>query len=218
MINQEAFIKRVIESVLAQMAQPTWFIPKTDQMCHLSEWVRENANDHVRLVDDVEKADVLCLVSSSARIFAEVARGYGEHEQAQLVLNHLSLGKKVIVVEEGIPYRKYKETCPSKLYEKWLSNEAVLKTYGIEFVKSETLFHRSITKNISDLKASNPLVAADVSSFMVKERVITESQLSQIPQKNAQTITIQANAIVTPLAQDYIRQEHLVIKRASDRS
>lgn len=200
------------------MKQSAWFIGKTDNTCHLSELIKDNMKDKVNLVDEIEEADVLCLVNSNAKMFAEITRAYADNEEAKQVLDHLSIGRKVIVVEEGIDYRKYKQTCPSKLYERWLSYEQTLKSYGVEFVKIEELLISSKESEFCPFESSNLNTEVDTSNSVIAERVVTESNLSQIPKKNSKTITIKSDAIVTPLAQDYIRQEHLILKRASDRS
>jgi ethanolamine utilization protein len=218
MMNQEAFVQLIVQKVMERIGKQAWFIPTSEDSDAFTEWVKQEAGDLVRLVDFAEEAEILCLTASSARVFAEVSRGYAEHENAKLILEHLSLGKTVFVLEEGIAYRKYQETCPEKLYEKWLSYENTLKSYGVKFVTKETLFNTVSVQGRQSASVSQKLQSTQGSICHVDQRVVTEKVLSRIPQKNTQTIAIQANAIVTPLAQDYIRQEQLEVQRVPERS
>ncbi len=210
MMNQEAFVQLIVQKVMERIGKQAWFVPASEQSEVFEAWLRENSADKVRLVSTPEEADVICLTVASAKLFAEIGKGYGDHEHTAVILNQLALGKKVCILEEGIPYRKYEATCPPKLYEKWLSYEETVKSYGVQFVSRETLFG-SVKHSVLE----TPIKGA---CHVLDQRVVTEKILSRIPQRSTQTIAISKDAIVTPLAQDYIRQEQLEIKRVPERS
>lgn len=210
MMNQEAFVQLIVQKVMERIGKEAWYVPEPEQNESFIAYLLETAGDQVRLVDSANEAEVVCLPQTSAKLFAEVAKGYGDLPHTEEILTHLAKGKKVCILEEGIPYRKHAATCPEKLYEKWLSYEAVAMSYGVRIVNREALFSSKgacLSKN-----------TVDSGVCQINQRIITEKVLSLIPNRNAQRIEILTDAIVTPLAQDYIRQEQLHIKRVSERS
>lgn len=213
MMNQEAFVQLIVQKVMERIGKQAWYVPASEQSEGFEAWLLETAADKVRLVSVPDEAEVICLPVASAKLFAEIGKGYGDHEHTAVILNHLALGKKVCVLEEGIPYRKYAETCPPKLYEKWMSYEEMVKGYGVQFVSRAALFG-GIKREVPELTK----VSAAGACHVLEQRVVTEKVLSRIPKRSAQAIAISKDAIVTPLAQDYIRQEQLEIKRVPERS
>ena len=209
-MNQEAFVQLIVQKVMERIGKQAWFVPESEQREAFEAYLLETAAHQVRLVSSPEEADVICLPAASAKLFAEIGKGYGDHEHTAVILAHLAQGKSVYVLEDGIPYRRHAATCPAKLYDKWLGYEETVQSYGVKFVKREDLF----AGGKSDLASKT----AHKTICHVDQRVVTEKVLSLIPQRNTQTIAIGKDAILTPLAQDYIRQEQLEVKRVSERS
>lgn len=210
MMNQEAFVSLIVQKVMERIGKEAWFVPECEQKEALEATLRQIGGRPVRFVNQPEEADVICLPQTSAKLFAEIGKGYGEHTYTEMVLEHLARGKAVYVLEDGIPYRKHALTCPDKLYQKWLSYENAVKAYGVKFVKREEL--------LTTVNSAPTAETVNQDVCQVSQRVITEKVLSLIPQRDRQNIEIGKDAIVTPLAQDYIRQEQLSIKRVSERS
>ena len=217
MMTQDAFVQLIVEKVMLRLGKQSWYLVGKDS-CELEELVKKQGEHHVYWTETPEQADWICVSEASARTLAEIARGYGDTEETKFLIEAIAQGKKVCFLEEGLHYRKYKETCPAKLYEKWQSNESVLLSYGVRFTTVGQLFGNKVENRNG---ATEPLEGA---TELLKEptelraKLITENILSRLPQKGSKDIQIKDDAIVTPLAQDYIRQERLNILRVSERS
>lgn len=225
MMTQDAFVQLIVEKVMKRLGKEPWFLmgKESDE---LEELVKKLGENQVYWTETPEQADWICVTKTSARTLAEIARGYGDSDETKFLIEAIAEGKKVCFLEEGIHYRKYRETCPAKLYEKWQHNEAVLLSYGVRFTTVGQLFGnmtenswkscggevKSLTEN------GESAVKTTEGTTEIRAKLITENLLSRLPQKGSKHIQINEDAIVTPLAQDYIRQERLNILRVSERS
>lgn len=106
-----------------------------------------------------------------------------------IVTEFLFNGGEVVLVEEGLEYKKYtKPAALINLYDKYLEK---VQEFGIKIVK------RTEVKNI----------------FNAKEKVylkglITESRLKRLGLKN-QTLEVDAKSKITSLAMDYIKENSI---------
>lgn len=106
-----------------------------------------------------------------------------------IVTEFLFNGEEVVLVEEGLEYKKYtKPAALINLYDKYLEK---VQEFGIKIVK------RTEVKNI----------------FNAKEKVylkglITESRLKRLGLKN-QTLEVDAKSKITSLAIDYIKENSI---------
>lgn len=106
-----------------------------------------------------------------------------------IVTEFLFNGEEVVLVEEGLEYKKYtKPAALINLYDKYLEK---VQEFGIKIVK------RTEVKNI----------------FNAKEKVylkglITESRLKRLGLKN-QTLEVDAKSKITSLAMDYIKENSI---------
>lgn len=210
-----------------ESVKPTWYMPPTEGQCELMQSFRDQMKAFYSPVTDPKSAEILCIGTTSAKALAEIGRGYGDTETAQLVLEHLALGKEVHILEEGIIYRRYEQTCAPKLYAKWLSYEDGVRELGVQFVNRNTgfpLVDSAVTGQVpavakpgaSDISAEKVQGASEQKerkSVKLSDRVITERMLMQMRPSAGLQIDIENNAKVTPLANDYIRAERLKINR-----
>lgn len=225
MMTQDAFVQLIVEKVMKRLGKEPWFLMGSESN-ELEELVKKLGENQVYWTETPEQADWICVTKVSARTLAEIARGYGDSEETKLLIEAIAEGKKVCFLEEGLHYRKYRETCPAKLYEKWQSNEAVLLSYGVRFTTAGQLFgdmakvgEKTCGGEVRSLSENGESTAKNSEGTTeLRAKLITENLLSRLPQKGSKDIQINEDAIVTPLAQDYIRQERLNILRVSERS
>ncbi|HCO74875.1 MAG TPA: ethanolamine utilization protein, partial [Clostridium sp.] len=69
------------------------------------------------------EADIAIVSTLSIKSMANIATLTGINEEENFIINMLLAGKKVYVLENGLEYRKYKNTAPRALYNKYLSFE-----------------------------------------------------------------------------------------------
>lgn len=219
-VNKQAFSK-------AQAEKKCFHMPPTEGQSQLMQSFRDKMKTQYISVTEPSQADILCIGSASARALAEVSQGYGETRVSELMLEHLAQGKEVWLLEEGLVYRKYEATCAPKLYEKWMGYEKAVCEMGVKVLSVELFLkegHNLMAGVACSKKIENTLVTSEVSqvkdpnleSIYLEAKVITERMLMQIKQPSQKALLIQSSAKVTPLAQDYIRQEGLNLQRLEE--
>ena len=81
------------------------------------------------------EADIAIVSKLSIKSMANIATLTSINEEENFIINMLLAGKKVYVLESGLEYRKYKNTAPRALYNKYLSFEKELEVYGIDVIE-----------------------------------------------------------------------------------
>ncbi|MGG0806875.1 hypothetical protein ABE144_04355 [Brevibacillus laterosporus] len=156
-----------------------------------------------------------------------------------LITQALLQGKKVYLLQEGLEHRQFHRTAPAHLFDLYQSYEQKLVSFGVTLInkvdihllgQEERHLERPITQSICqgssehldsncegkhDLhvnEASN-LVDAAEKVWHIEQRVISESVLKKLCLLGAQSFTILPNAILTPLAKDFVRMNQLTVKK-----
>ncbi|MGL5085383.1 MAG: hypothetical protein ACRC68_06625, partial [Clostridium sp.] len=112
----------------------------------------------------------------------------------------------------GMFYKRYKNSAPKQLYNKYLDFEKTLINYGVEILSSSFANISTIDDKVfSGNNKSNSNV-----SDVIKKKLITESDVRGQYIKGTRLIVIDSKSIVTPLAKDFIRINHIEIMRDSD--
>ncbi|TVX92476.1 ethanolamine utilization protein [Paenibacillus agilis] len=210
--------------------------------------------------------DLLIIPKVCLQLLANLANGLSAGPRERFVLTMLLKGRQVVVLEEGLLYRKYKATAPIHLYKLYEGFAHQLSNYGIRTVKTSELLsvclehgqgtgasvetlaedmdHQdsqqqekqlqmaqqqsdaqlrcSLTRTRTEETASScatPQVStAALSEAMTSEvltsKVITEAVVKKFRQTHHRDeIVISKSSIITPLAQDYLRMQHMQVHR-----
>lgn len=162
-------------------------------------------------------ADVVIIPELDMGLLGQIALGIGDSKEAKIVLENLLKGKPVYVLEQGITYRQYKSTAHRTLYTLYSDYENKIKQYGVRLIHDvcEILTDQRMQyKNIQQTSEIVPEVAIDHEAInLTSKKVILESDLTRGVIQGMTEVIIKKGAIVTPLADDYIKAHHLVIKR-----
>lgn len=119
----------------------------------------------------------------------------------KFVMNALLLGKRVVVLKEGVEFYSYENTASRFLYQELLRHESRLENFGLMIVSSVDLAKTlAIEKNNSYNRTE----------IAVAEVVINERKIIDMA-KNAKdkTIVVAKNTVITPLAYDYIKENNI---------
>ncbi|MDN9010162.1 hypothetical protein [Brevibacillus laterosporus] len=156
-----------------------------------------------------------------------------------LITQALLQGKKVYLIQEGLEHRQFHRTAPAHLYDLYQSYEQKLVSFGVTLIKKadihllgqkERYLERPITQSVckrsseqsdtncaggQDLHANEAshLLDAEEKVWHIEQRVISESVLKKLCLLGAQSFTILPNAILTPLAKDFVRMNQLTVKK-----
>lgn len=83
--------------------------------------------------------DVLIIPKVCIQLLANLANAISAGPRERFVMTMLLKGKAVIVLEEGLQYRKYKASAPVLLYKQYDGYVDKLKSFGIQIMKEAEL-------------------------------------------------------------------------------
>lgn len=163
---------------------------------------------------------------------ASLALGMSSSKMLSKMIEAIFMGKNVIVLEDGMEYRKFKGTAPKTLYKTFLEYEEKVRNFGVRIVQVDSLkieLNQKKSKNnlIEDETAkhnadvvfhkevqSTEIIEVKDSLHIRNKKLIAESDLRKVYMNGVRNITIDKKSILTPLAKDFVRIYHLNITRA----
>ncbi len=154
--------------------------------------------------DDYSKLEIssiehIIVPNLTNNTLAKVALGIVEDQVTALLSDAFFCGKHVVVLEEGIQYRKYKAIASSPYLELFRRYEEQMVQFGASIVNEE------------DVVAA--LEGVPMCSCVMNKKVITEVDIKKLYEKGHEEITISKESIISPLASDYVRTHGIGIKR-----
>lgn len=166
------------------------------------------------------EADILVIPYLSIKSMANLANLSVSEELEEFIIKMLMIGKEVYILEEGLEYRRYKNTAPKALYSKYLDFEKQLKIYGIQVI-SYIGEIKNLDKNLLKLEEKNiseeNIFISDESNKSIVEirnkKVISESEIKKAFLNGINSLVIDKKSIITPLAADFIKTHNLIVKR-----
>lgn len=164
------------------------------------------------------KADTIVVSELTIKAMANLATLTGTNDEENFIIKGLMEGKKVYILKDGIEYRKYKNTAPKALYNKYLEFEKELKIYGINIIEhisgcmdNETK-QEEITDEVSSVQTLS-LGEAELNLDLTKKKLISEADIRKPFKSGMKFLIIDKKSILTPLANDFIRIHNLKVKR-----
>jgi ethanolamine utilization protein len=156
---------------------------------------------------------------------SSMALGLCKDSVQEFITEALFNEKKVYVLKEGIQYREYSRNANEALYNLYNQYECKIMSYGVVLVNEASLLESiqmGVTCNDRHSKIATQTniegLEDTLQSHQVVEinnkRLITESDLIKLYTNGIKEVKILKKAILTPLAQDYIRLKQLKITRA----
>lgn len=173
----------------------------------------------VRYYDEsVRDCDLLVIPMMCLQLLSYLANGISAGARERFVLTMLLKGKRVIVLEEGLLYRKYKHTSPVMLYKLYDGFANQLKSYGMMTVRESDLLSACVNderiaetqKEVFNTDASVDLIPQ---SEVLTSKVITEADVKKYRLQNVKEIVIARQSIITPLAQDYLNTHQMSVRK-----
>ncbi|MDZ5253854.1 TIGR02536 family ethanolamine utilization protein [Clostridium sp. LIBA-8841] len=186
------------------------------------------------LTSECKDCDILLISKLCIKGLSNIAQGTCTTKSENFALEMLLKGKKVYILEEGIEYRKYKNTAPKVLYNKYIKFEEELLAYGIEVIddlnkilignKEERLascneIKCKINENVclceekkqfeGEKNLETSIVEDKFTINLSNKRLVSESDLRKPHISGVRTLIVSKKAIITPLAKDYIRINNL---------
>jgi ethanolamine utilization protein len=160
--------------------------------------------------DSVGMFDYIIVPKLTNHDLGSIAMGLEQSDVSCIVIEGIFHGKTIIVMEEGIVYRKFKETSNPNFYKMFETYENKLVSFGIHVIKKQNICEY-ISGNVENKQIVEKTSIAECQAVAVDKRVIVENDVCKVFSKGYKTMHIHKNSIVTPLALDYIRRHEMSI-------
>lgn len=164
--------------------------------------------------EGVDSFDYIIAPELSNNDLVSIAIGVSESEISKIIIDAILKGKKVIVLEEGMYYKKFKDTANKNFFSMLKGYEEKIISFGIEIVRKEELADCLDEEKIkvSTETLNKELDQNQAKEIMITKRVICEREIEQLWKKGYRTIVVDKKSIITPLAKDFIRNYEINIK------
>lgn len=163
---------------------------------------------------DVDNFDYIIVPYLNSKEMVNITLGIDEGVKTKAVIDAILLGKKIFVIEEGIYYKKFKQSSNKNFYAMLEENENKLGEFGICIVKKDVLVAclnnpKNLIKDENKKENENDTKCSIASLEHLK--VITESHIENIFKQGYREICVGEKTIISPLAVDYIKSKDIVV-------
>jgi ethanolamine utilization protein len=142
---------------------------------------------------------------------ANIAMGTAsDHIQAAYLQAALS-GLKLYQLKDGVGYHRYKNTMPPGLLSLYQEYENTLRSYGVKFVTLQELRY-DIKSSDKKCKSEN-ITPSGACDDTIPRKLITEKLIKSLYESGSRELNIRKKDIITSLAEDFIRDNHISVKR-----
>lgn len=189
---------------------------------NIGEITKSLGNDYKISVYDSEDidADILIIPELHLKSMANLATLVTNEPAEEFIIRMLMMGKEVYALENGLEYRRYKNTAPRALYSKYLDFEKQIKINGIQIIgyvgeikkADKNLFNDKQNKEKSEKELSEEL-SDGLEVNIRNKRVVSEAEIKRSFIPGIHLLVIDKKSIITPLAADFIRIHNLRVKR-----
>ncbi|SNX54725.1 flavoprotein [Thermoanaerobacterium sp. RBIITD] len=196
------------KSVLSDAAKKVIGI---DKILSISD-VLEEKDD---ITTSIKEADFILVASLTRNTLAKVALGIQDTKVTLGLAEAFMFNKKIIIVKDGADFKNQfrisKGMTKNEAYNRMLLNYfKILESFGATLVNSSDLF--DVIKGIFDLNFQKRSYKNDIcDDTKLNSNVVTLQDLLNIGK--SKTIYIKKNALVTPLANDYIMDNKIRLIR-----
>ncbi|EQK42265.1 hypothetical protein C672_1207 [[Clostridium] bifermentans ATCC 638] len=197
-------------------------LPKCVLMWERDEDKYKFLNDKFKVLNynkDIKDCDVLVISRLCLRGLCNLAMGNSVSDEERFILKMIMSGKKVYVMEDGLEYKRYKQTAPKTLYNKYLNFEKEIKSYGVEIInnpksilnETKVNYKAEYTKDNTEIKVNVNLTENTLD--LRSKKLISESDLRKPQINGIDKILLGKKSIITPLANDFIRIHNLKLDK-----
>ncbi|WP_432408078.1 hypothetical protein [Wukongibacter sp. M2B1] len=186
-----------------------------------SKWSNTKFLDDYSQVDGVDSFDYIIIPELSNRDLVNIALGDSKSEASEVIIDGIFKGKKIIVLEEGICYRKFKSTVNENFFNMFKEYEEKIVSFGLEIVSKEKLMdcldneepkEKLQDRSCEETKRSSKKEKEEtIVEPSINKKVVSESDIEKLWIQGYSTIKIDKKSIITPLAKDFIRTNEIDI-------
>ncbi|PHV70293.1 hypothetical protein CS063_11530 [Sporanaerobium hydrogeniformans] len=153
----------------------------------------------------------ILITQLSTKMLSHLALASPVTQEEDFILQALLQEKPVYILEEGMEYRKYKKQAHKTLYITLMEYEDKLQKYGVRCISHlDEIEEREVNKPVD---STHEPIKGNRDLDMTYKKLLLESDLIKKHIEGVYTLTITKKCIITPLADDYIRKQHIQIRR-----
>ncbi|SFC49016.1 ethanolamine utilization protein [Bacillus sp. 491mf] len=169
--------------------------------------------------DSVMDCDVVVIPKMCIQLLGNLANGLSSSPRERFILTMLLKGKNVIALDDGLVYKKYKQTANAHLFKMYEEYQAKVESFGIKIIHDTQLLQSCCEKKVvHNVQVTNSQMNVETQlqteAAVISKKVITEADLKKFHLRNVKEIIVTPNSIITPLAKDYIRMQQMHVQRA----
>jgi len=238
-MNTEALVeliaRRVMEQLRALSGQPAINKPKSsvlvvgdcqdrqqlEQMLGNSYQLTYTRDQQGNAAINPDEFDHIVLATLPNSLLSALAIGLERGSEGCVIVESLLLGKTVYILEEGIAYRRYRQTANPAFYQVFADKEATLSSFGMKVVKlaqlTDAFTGNETTKDVYESASTKSMICTNLPAskgvHVITNRVVGEKDLRTCYEQGYRSIKMPERAVITPLARDFLRlKEDLVVK------
>ncbi|MDM8126968.1 TIGR02536 family ethanolamine utilization protein [Paraclostridium benzoelyticum] len=218
----EFIVDEIYKKLENQAVKENNDLPKCVLMWERDEEKYKFLNDKFKVLNynkDIKDCDVLVISRLCLRGLCNLAMGNSVSDEERFILKMIMSGKKVYVMEDGLEYKRYKQTAPKTLYNKYLNFEKEIKSYGVEIInnpksilnETKVNYKEEYVKDNTEIKVNVNLTENTLD--LRSKKLISESDLRKPQINGIDKILLGKRSLVTPLANDFIRIHNLKVDK-----
>lgn len=214
-MNIEEIIRKITLEVLKQMEYgkmaPKKVLMPSEQAFNIGEGfetVVMTAEDDVE--NAVQNSEVIVISKLTIDEMIEISLGQRKSIVSQMIITGLLMGKEVVVLSEGLEYRKYMTSASKPLYELYKSYEVKIAEFGAVIIEEENLLG-ALTNKCAN--AEKDVYSCNVEAYDARNKKLVDYSLIQnvIENKNSKVL-VDKKTLITAMAKDLIREQQIEIE------
>lgn len=155
--------------------------------------------------NNLDSYDYIIVPCLSNRDLSSIALGLEQSKVSSTIIDGILRGKKIIIFDEGIEYRKFEATANAAFFNMFREYEEKLCGFGIEVMARECI--SMVIENLGSKDESESKDSAK--KLTVDKKVITEKDIYDMYDNGCKTIYLNKESIITPLAKDFIKHNRI---------
>ncbi|MBU5439233.1 hypothetical protein KQI42_14515 [Tissierella sp. MSJ-40] len=212
-MDREDLIKIITEEVLKRLNtdireenRKTLFIGQEDEKYKYSSAISDWSNIvFTREYKDIDPFQTIIFPFLSNKDLVDISLGEEGSLVSTMVIEGIMKGKKIIILDEGIYFKKFKESTNINFYNMLEGYIEKIKSFGVIISKGEDLTNHIYNEeknqnNILNLREKNLITQIDLEEYNLKKDL---------------TILVNEKTIITSLAMDMIKENRWEIKRVN---
>jgi len=192
--------------------------------------------DSIDNMEGLDSYDGVILTGLDNKELANLALGVQCSKKEEIVIDSILRGMSIYLIKEGIKYRKYLNTSNREFFRLYEQYEKKISGYGIRIIDLKDLYESICCENEKKLKKADQSknkeltteandgkknieveyfdehIKANKIDFRNK-RLISEIDLRNVYKNGIKILEISKKTVITPLAQDFIRVNHMSVVR-----